>query len=512
VSVRTTLILLALAVGLGAYVWFGEIQAERRAAEEAAQQKKLVGTPRERWTRLELETSDGATAQLARGEGEGAGWSLVAPVAYPVDASTVDRALDALEKLAFESEIQPVPADLAPFGLGDPARRVALSVGEGEPVVIQLGGHTPVGSARYLTLSTHPGRIYTAPYASTAALEPSLLDLRDKRIADLDPARVRTLSVRTDGQVVELARDDEGAWRVTTPLSDRADSERVDRLLEDLQLARASGFVDQPAALKDYGLDPPEVELHAGWDGGGAQVQLGRAGDKYYARAGEGGPVFEVRERLLTGVPREVFEYRYKQVLALDESLVRQLVLSFPRESETWRLRRQENQWLDEDPGLEVDALKVSDLVYALESLEATGAEEGQVDRGRLGLEPPRVRVSALAEDGRELGWLELGDPHPARGLPARASAAPERIWRVEVSLGEEVPLSPDALRTNFARRVEEAAAGEPEGEAPVEEEAPAAGAATPQAGAPPGAQGARPQGAQPQAVPAPAPDASPEP
>jgi hypothetical protein len=469
VSRSTTLILLAIALGLGAYVWFGEIQGKRSQAEAEKQKKLLVEAPRANWTGLVLRTSDGQQAQLVRAEGDR--WQLAAPVSYAVDEATVDRALDALAELAFESEIQPPPADLKPFGLDDASKRVELRSGEGEPLVIQLGGHTPVGSARYLMLSNRPGRIYTVRYSATTALEPSLLDLRDKRIAELDPAKVQRLVVRTGGQSIELARAAEG-WQLTAPLADRADSERVDRLLEDVQLARASGFVDAPGPLSDYGLEPPEVELEIAREAGPLQLRLGRAGDKYYARAGEGGPVFEVRERLVSGVPRRVFEYRYKRVLTLDESKVQQIVLAFPRESTTQQLRREQNKWVSQDAGFKLDSLKVSDLLYALEALDATGAEDGQLDKARLGFEPPSVRVSALDESGKELGWLELGNPDPERGLAARASEAPERIWRVDSTLGEDVPLSAEAYRSAFAEKPE------PPSEPPAadSEPAPAAG------------------------------------
>jgi hypothetical protein len=182
--------------------------------------------------------------------------------------------------------------------------------------------------------------------------------------------------------------------------------------------------------------------------------------------------VLEIPDRIIDGVPRDVFEYRHKRVLTLDGDKLASLELEFPREKATQRFEREGQTWKAQDPSLDVDTIEVADLVFALESLDAKGLEEGAVDLPRLGLEPPRVRVVARDASGAELGWLELGDPDPERGLAARSSGGPE-VWRVENKLGEDVPLGLEAFRNKFTRKPAEPAP--PAAESPAPAQAPAA-------------------------------------
>jgi len=237
----------------------------------------------------------------------------------------------------------------------------------------------------------------------------------------------------------------EAGWRVVEPVEDRGDASRIRRLLQDLSLARAAAFIDEPGDPASYGLDAPalEVELMAGEVG--ETVALGRADGKFWARRNGAGPVFEIQERTLDNVPRTIFAFRDKTVLEIDAEAVHQLELHFPRDGASYSFVRSDEGWRAADEGVEVDSFHPEDLLFTLASLEATGIEDGEADRAVLGLEPPLVRAVALDEAGGELGWLELGDPEPGRGMPAISSAGP-RLWRVINDLGETVPLGDDVF------------------------------------------------------------------
>ena len=457
-NLRTTLVLLGIALALGGYVWFGELRGKERQERAERGARRLVELARAEWTALELPVSDGGTARLEAGGGE---WALASPLRSETDAATVERILDALEGLDYETEIERVPEDLAPFGLGDAGRRATLRAGE-RSLSLVFGGGTPVGSGRYVQVSSRPGRVFNVSGASVASLEPSLLSLRDKRIVRDDPESVRELAVRARGEAeIRMARE-QGGWTLLAPLAGRADGRRIERLLEDLHFARASGFVDEPGEGSGFGLDPAEIEVEWVRADGSGTLSLGRSGDRAYARVSGRATVFELPDRIVSGVPREVFAYRYKRVFELDPAEVRRLELRFPREDLGYGFERDDSRWSADDEALSVDSLKLADLVYALESLDATAVEPEPHAPGPLGLEPARVRVTAFAAGGEELGWLELGDPDSERGLPARSSLS-ERVWRVPGELGEDVPLGLDVFRSDFAEPPD--AGGEPAGE-----------------------------------------------
>ncbi|MFQ5514645.1 MAG: DUF4340 domain-containing protein [Myxococcota bacterium] len=463
-SFRGTLLLALIAATLGLYVYLVEIRGERERAEAEAEAKKILSFKPDEITVVELDTSDGGRARLVR-EGDAGPWRLETPVAYAADQARVEELLETLTMLASESVIDEVPEDLGPFGLGVDAKSLRLHRGEALAGELLLGGPAPIGAARYVALAEPPERIFTASSSQVASLLPRLIDLRDKRIVQFELEQIHGLRVLEHGSAVAaLERTEAGEWKLVEPIEDRGDTERIERLLKDLVLGRAMGFVDDPGELSSYGLDPPEITLELETEGGPHAIALGRVQDKGYIRVDGKAPIFEVSDRIVMNAPRRVFAFRYKRVLELDADAVARLEIRFPRDEASYVLVREERRWKARDPELRLKPLSVEDLLWALDDLDATGV----IDESRddLGLDPPRVRVRALDGDGTELGWLELGDPLGADALPARSSTS-ERIWKVSNELGKDVPLGLEAFEQNFVEP--------PEG-SPVESE-PAASA-----------------------------------
>ncbi|MEX2206364.1 MAG: DUF4340 domain-containing protein [Myxococcota bacterium] len=481
-NARGTIVLLVVALALGAWVWLVEIRGGEQKAEAEAAARVIFSLDPASASALELVTSEDSQAVLVR-EGAGAReagavskptWKLTAPVAYPADADAVERALRSLEKLASTATIDARPADLEPFGLAAGRKRVAVKAGEGEPRTLYLGGDTPVGAGRYVELASDPNRLFVVSAGSLAGLAPSLAELRDKRLLRLAPDAVDELSVRAGGALVVHARKTEAGWTLVAPESAPADAERIRRVLDDLALGRASGFEDEPKPAKAYGLESPEVEIVARAGDVEERLELGAADSKtWLARAGD--PVIlEVNERALTSVPRAYFDYRAKRVLTLGVEQLRAIELVYPRSGSTQRLKREGEVWKAEEAGVELQADKVEELAYALEAIDATGLEEASSDRAQIGLEPALATVRAYDEKGALLGELSFGDPHPDRGLPALSSQSP-LVWRVTNDLGRELPLSPEAFRNMLVKSAPmPAPAPEPAAEPAAEETEPA--------------------------------------
>ena len=446
-SWRGTLALLVAALALGAYVWFVEIRGGEQKTEAEAAARVIFALEPASATGLELETSDGASAVLVRGEGEGGKptWSLTAPLVYPADADAVERALRALEKLASTATIDAHPEDLAPFGLAAERKRIAVKAGEGEPRTLYLGGTTPIGGGRYVELESDPKRLFVVSAGSLGALTPSLLELRDKRLMRLASGAVDELTVNAGGALVVHAKKTEAGWALVEPENAPADAERIGRVLEDLALGRASAFEDAPKPLKQYGLERPQLEVSVRAGTAEERIKLGAADSKTWLERAGDPVILQVNERALTSVPRAFFDYRAKRVLTLDVEQVRALELAFPRGGQSHRLKREGEAWKSEEAGVELQPQKVEELVYALEAVDATGLEEASLDRNTIGLEPALAVVRAFDAKGTLLGELSFGDPHPDKGLPALSSQSP-LVWRVANDIGREVPLSPEAF------------------------------------------------------------------
>jgi hypothetical protein len=482
-SSRATLALLLVAAALGAWVYFYEIQGKAQREEEEKAAKKLFVVEADAITALELPLDGGGEARLVRDPADATRWRIESPIAYAADGGVVSGLLSGLVGLESEAKLAK-PADLAPFGLDDKRRELRAFTGEAEPRRLWLGGAAPIGATRYVAV---PGdeHVFTVKDGAARALEPRLETLRDRRVTALDPASVTAFRVNEKGAAVvaakrapapapepakaegEKAGDEpaeaveppaEPAWELVEPLAEKADGGAVRRAIENLAYARAITFVDAPEAPAKYGLDPPAFEVVLESGGAEHRYELGRVNEMAYVRADGKPPLFQVPPRLLDDVPRDLFAYRFKQVLKLDEQAVKKLDVEFPRDGKTYRFALAENAWKAEGADVEVEATRIEDILYAIRDLEAKAPIEASVALADLGLEKPRVRITARDADDKELGRLELGDDDPATGTAARTSQN-DRLWRVATDLASDIPLGEEAFRNRW---VKQSAAEEP--------------------------------------------------
>ncbi|MGH7293008.1 MAG: DUF4340 domain-containing protein, partial [Myxococcota bacterium] len=341
-------------------VYLVEIRGEAsKQAEETAARTILAVKPAS-VTHLTLDTSGGERAELAR---DGTRWLLAAPVQYPADTEAVDRALRVLEKLESTETIEPKPADLAPFGLGE--TRKSVEVRSTEINTLFLGGNTPIGGGRYVALENEPKRLFTVLAGALTGLTPTLLELRDKRLLRMGEGGANELIVRSGGTLVAHAQRVGAAWNLIEPEAAPGDVERIKRVVDDLALARASAFEDTPQPLEKYGLASPLFEVTVSGAGFQEQLAFGRADGRTYVQRLGDPVILEANERVIASVPVKLFDYRAKRVLTLDAEAVRGLELAFPRENRSQRLKREGQVWKADEPGIELKPVEVEDALYA---------------------------------------------------------------------------------------------------------------------------------------------------
>ncbi len=448
-STRWTLALLALAAALGGWVYFGEIRGDARKQEAEAAAKKIFGVESASVTALELTLAGGGVARIAR---DGASdWRVESPVAYPADRDAVERALKALEKVTSTATISPAPADLAPFGLGPAGKKVRVFIGGSEPQELAIGGPTPVGGGKYVSLASDPARVFAVDAGGLYGLAPTLVELRDKRLLRVATGSIDGLDVSARGAAVVHAKKSEAGWQLTAPEAADADAARIQRLLDELALARATDFADSPTKAETDGLAKPELELAIHAADKEERLTFARVDDKVWLRRGDDPVLLAVNAGVIASVPTLAFDYREKRVLTLVADEVKSLELSYPRTGESHRFDLKGEEWKPAEAGVEVRPLKVEDLLFAIAGLDATGIESQTADRKALGLEPALVRMRALGEKDAELGVLSLGDASVDRGLPA-VSSQNAGVWRVANDLGEQVPLTPEAFKIRWLK------------------------------------------------------------
>lgn len=154
-------------------------------------------------------------------------------------------------------------------------------------------------------------------------LEKEAAELRDKDVADFYSWEVRKLQIEKAELFLILTKDQEDNWHYEEPPLQKADKEKVQSFLREIEALEAEEFVDVPLNLENYGLKTPQAEIKL-WVGDEDE-------EPSEIRIYVG---FEDEESEKVYVRNERFDYLFKVDSAFLDNL--------PSQAEEWQAQREE--------------------------------------------------------------------------------------------------------------------------------------------------------------------------
>lgn len=263
-------------------------------------------------------------------------WRIVKPVQTPADNGIADGIANAIAGLEVTDTVDESPADLANFGLENPATTVIVTATDRRVLPgIMVGSDTPVGNNSYIKTTDKPA-VLLVPAGFTVAAGRTLKELRSHVLVGLTADQMNRVAIsHPDGSVIEVTRTGDN-WKITKPREYPADKATVQQLLDVIAGARVAEFIeDNPQDLEKFGLAKPalQFEVSGAKDHAKETVLIGfkqpEAGKSaVYARVAEGNqPVSTVADYLVKAVDKSFDDLRDKSVLAFDESKVARITL-----------------------------------------------------------------------------------------------------------------------------------------------------------------------------------------
>jgi hypothetical protein len=444
---RTTLVVLIVAVVLGGYVYFHEVQGGKVSAKRREQASKLLGVEAAQIAALRIDHS-GTHFDLQKKAGS---WYLLQPLQVPCDPRVIAAFLDTLAAARREDAVG--RGDLVRYGLDAPASVVEIDAG-GKTRRLQFGSINPLQTSVYVLVDDSKEVVLTTSALLTGSLN-SAFGWRDKRMIDVDPEQVQRMSFRTirNGDVA-IRRDPKLGWQVEGPVPWRVDPNRAQSLLSGLAHLDAIGVgAENKADATKLGIDSRRfsavVEAADGRKVGDLVLGFADGKGAYFAIVPDKPEVFRVdatipdlwvsiaadprdRKALPPFIPDRVTRVRVQT--ADDAFELRR------RSAVDWKVVASQRV----DSTFAIASGAVDGMLTSLATLEVAGFPAQQPSPALY--EPTEIQV-LLYTDAGPVSGIEIGrkDPHSIH-LFARGPGEPAVFW-ISPSALLDVPFDLDRLK-----------------------------------------------------------------
>ena len=407
---RSTLILLAVLLGLLGYIYFYEMK--RPGPSQEAPKQKVFTVEADAINELEVTSSAGERSVLRK---TGTAWSLVEPLQTRADEAEATGIVTNLASLEIQRVVDEAPGDLAPFGLAKPKTAVAFkAAGQKDQRRLLIGDKTATGGELYAKLPSEK-RVFLVSAFLETTFNRRPFDLRDKTVLAFERDKVDGVQVAASGGPALAFAKKDAQWQITSPLAARADLTSVEGLVGRLQTLQMKSIVAADVADKDlgkYGLDKPAYTATVTVGSAKASLAIGKAdpaGDLYARDLARPAAVVTVEAALADDLkkpadtyrPKEIFEFRSFSATRL-EITRGTLTVSF----EQVKGKDGTTKWQRLNPNKDV---AVPDMDAVLNSLAGMMLDQWVDAKTRTGLDAPVAVITAKFDDGKKTERLKFG-------------------------------------------------------------------------------------------------------
>jgi Domain of unknown function (DUF4340) len=392
---RSFLILVVVALSLGAYIYFVE---SKRDVSDTTKKPKVFAADTDKIARIDVRSAGGDRTTITR---NGTDWQITAPGTMDADTTQVSSLVSTLGSLEEDATVNANPTSVKDYGLDPPRFTVTFHV-TGDPAAHQLdvGDKTPTGSDLYARIEGQP-KLFLIPAYVEDSLNVTTFDLQDKSVLKFQHEAVDGLTLAAPGAPTLAFVKKGGDWLFTQPLNARADFGSVDGVVTQIANAKMQTVVvPEPgtatsgagapstlsaADLKKYGFDKPQAVATVATGSSRATLEIGakRNDQTLYARDESRPIIFTVPTSLLDSLKhkpddlrvKDIFEFRSFTATSVDLAANGQ-TFTFAKEKAPAptdpNAAAPPDVWKQTKPAArDVDQTKMTDLLTDLSNLRA---------------------------------------------------------------------------------------------------------------------------------------------
>lgn len=275
---------------------------------------------------------------------------------------------------------------------------------------------------------------------------------KDKVFAGLAADKIDELKITSASGDVTTLKKSGTDWRITDPIQADADETETSSVTSNLATVATQRVVDEkPSSLKDFGLDPPRVDV-AFKAAGDKDYRHLLIGDKtttavdMYAKTGDSPRVILIPAFTDGTFNRTTFDLRDKTAMKFDREKVDAIDVTV--DGKTLELAKHGDDWAVAKPiQAPADFGSVEGLIGRLQTLQMKSIVTNDAtpdDLKKDGFDKPQA--TAVLTLGSAKATLEIGGDAPDNALYARDASKP-MIFTVEKAVMDDLKKGADDYR-----------------------------------------------------------------
>lgn len=415
---KSTLIVLAVAVVLGCFVYFYDSKHTPKPATDASSKPAFAlkgGT-------ISSLTIHNASMAVSLSK-KGPDWELTQPVETGADQTAVSSIVNDLTDLQIQRSFTPTDS-LSKYGLSDPALKIDFRESNGSSHSVELGSKDFSNSAVYALVDGSEQIDMLSPSLFDDANKP-VSQLRDRSIVDLNDTQLTALTISDSNGHFSLTKAKAG-WEISSPRQVLADSSAIDGLVSSLSNNKFTDVVSETASdPAKYGLVHPAVTIDATAQGGKQfHLVLSKKGDDYYGRDLSRPLIFSVDAPVYNSFDKTFFDLRDKSILQFDPTAVETVTVQ--NENGTMECSQgKSDQWSMVEPvadkGKQIQGWKILD---PLQNTRATNIYDAPSAAILAHLKKPAIQIT-LVDKSKKTTTIQISAAS-RNSVYVRTSADPE--------------------------------------------------------------------------------------
>ena len=416
-NTKTTLILLALVVALGAWIKFYE--SKQPNTEEARRRAgNVLNFERENLEAIVIRNGEDRI-ELRRSNDK---WRLEAPIKDQADRMLVDGLISNLESWEKDQtipakEIEADKSRLDEYDLAKPKLRLKLE-GKEMPPEILFGRDAALEGKMYVRFENSKDAFLTRQTVKNDITKKAE-EFRDRKLTETTSGQVTRVVLKTPAGEMEMQKQGD-AWEIMKPLRARGHMQKINDLIAHVTSARIQQFVaDDRGDLQPYGLAEARgaITIFTADDTEGQKLQIGalsekeESKDQVYVRFSPRSFVYTLPKKIEEVLKITPADVRDRHLARIDTNSLDRVTIDAPGKGKVVLARKDQSWTMPERKDQLANGAEVNRFLDSVRNEQVTKfVEDVASDLPKYGLDKPQLQLTFSSVASENTAETQAGE------------------------------------------------------------------------------------------------------